>query len=108
MHGGAGIDVFRLDSRRASTCIDDFTTKGGSKDKLSFARSLFEDFDGNVADLFSEGYVRTQSAPGNATNVQVDVDGGGDNFVTVAVLNGSISNGTLASQTVILNDIPVV
>ena len=64
MHGGAGIDVFRLDSAEGVDVIDDFTTKGGSKDKLSFARSLFEDFDGNVADLFSEGYVRTQSAPG--------------------------------------------
>ena len=104
MLGGAGIDVFRLDSLEGVDRIDDFTTKGGSKDKLSFARSLFEDFDGNVAELFSEGYVRTQNAPGNHTNVQVDVDGGGDNFVTIAVLNGSISNSTLASQTVILND----
>ena len=106
--GGSGIDVFRLDSLEGVDVIDDFATKGGSKDKLSFARSLFEDFDGNVADLFSEGYVRTQNAPGNHTNVQVDIDGGGDNFVTVAVLNGTISNNTLASQTVIFNDIPVV
>jgi predicted extracellular nuclease/2',3'-cyclic-nucleotide 2'-phosphodiesterase (5'-nucleotidase family) len=107
MHGGAGVDVFRLDSLEGVDHIDDFTSKGGSKDKLSFVRSLFEDFDGDVADLFSEGYVRAQNAPGNHTNVQVDVDGGGDNFVTIAVLNGSISNNTLASQTVIFNDIPV-
>ena len=45
-----------------------------------------------------------RARPATPTNVQVDVDGGGDNFVTVAVLNGSISNSTLASQTVILND----
>lgn len=108
VEGGLGIDVFRFDSFIGVDQINDFTTKGGSKDKLSFVRSLFEDFDGSVADLFSEGYVRTQNAPGNHTNVQVDVDGGGDNFVTIAVLNGSISNNTLASQTVIYNDIPVV
>ena len=102
------IDAEIADSFEGVDIIDDFTTKGGSKDKLSFVRSLFEDFDGSVADLFSEGYLRAQNAPGNHTNVQVDVDGSGNNFVTVAVLNGTISNNTLASQTVIFEDTPVV
>ncbi len=107
MHGGAGVDVFRLDSFEGIDGVADFTTKGASKDKLSFVRSLFEDFDAGVADLFSEGYLRAQNAPGNQTQVQVDIDGGGDNFITVAVLNGTISNNTLASQTVLIDDTPV-
>jgi predicted extracellular nuclease len=108
MRGGAGIDEFRLDSFEGIDLIDDFTTNGGSKDKLSFVRSLFEDFDGDAADLFNEGYVRAQNAPGNKTQVQVDLDGGGDNFFTVAVLTGTVSNATLASQTALFDDTPVV
>jgi hypothetical protein len=31
--------------------------------------------------------------------VQIDVDGGGDNFVTIAVIDDRISIGTLAEHT---------
>ena len=106
MNGGSGIDQFRYESLEdGADRIVDFNTKGGSKDQLAFVRSLFEDFDGNDAfDLVSDGYLRVQAASGNRTDVQVDVDGGGDNFVTIAVLNGSLSNNTLANQTVLLDD----
>lgn len=106
MNGGSGIDQFRYQRFDGGVDrIEDFTTKGGSKDQLAFVRSLFEDFEGNDAfDLVSDGYLRLQSASGDQTNVQVDVDGGGDSFVTIAILSGSISNNALASQTVLLDD----
>ncbi len=108
MNGGAGADQFRFDNFDGVDRISDFDTKGGVKDQLAFVKSLFEDFTGDDAfDLIGDGYLRVQAASGNRTNLQVDVDGGGDNFVTFAVLNGSISNGTLANQAILVEDLTV-
>jgi Ca2+-binding RTX toxin-like protein len=101
--GGDGFDSFRFDTLDGVDMIGDFATKGSSKDTFAFVRDLFESFEGDVSDLINDGFLRAQDGTVNHTNIQVDVDGGGDNFVTIAVLNGAISNSVLANQTVLID-----
>jgi hypothetical protein len=53
------------------------------------SNSLFEGFTcDNAFDLNGSGFLRTKSESGNQTSLQIDVDGGGDNFVTIAIIEG--------------------
>ena len=58
--------------------------------------------DPKTYELIGGGFLRSQIV-GIRSNIQVDVDGGGDEFVTIATINGSISNGVLANH-VLLSD----
>ena len=44
-----------------------------------------------------------RTRPAITPSIQVDTDGGGD-FVTIAILNGAISNNVLANQTILIDD----
>ncbi|MPZ40761.1 MAG: hypothetical protein GEU95_22460 [Rhizobiales bacterium] len=100
--GGAGNDKFVFDSVGGGVdTISDFKTSGASEDQLVLSASIFENFTGDDAfDLIGSGYLRAVSSDGG-TQVEIDVDGGGDGFVTLAVLNGNLSNGMLADHTLI-------
>ena len=45
-----------------------------------------------------------RTRPAITPSIQVDTDGGGD-FVTIAILNGAISNNVLANQTILIDDL---
>lgn len=64
---------------------------------------MFQNFAGDDAfDLIGGGCLRAIAGSGG-TEVQIDVNGGGDAFVTLAILNGTISNGVLADHTLVFN-----
>ena len=65
--GGAGFEFVRINTFDGVYTIADFATKGSSKDTLSFVRSLFEDFDGDVSDLIGDGFLRAQDEAGDHT-----------------------------------------
>jgi VCBS repeat-containing protein len=89
--GGAGSDVFDYDALAdrgtAGDRITDFATGAGG-DVLDLADILdsFAGYDGTNA--ISGGYLRF-AASGANTLVQVDSDGGGNSFVTLATLNNA-------------------
>ncbi|BCH20845.1 VCBS domain-containing protein [Mesorhizobium sp. L-8-3] len=86
MTGGAGADVFVV-SADAIGAIDDLIVNfesGASGDSIDLSE-LLDNLTG-VTNLETSGYVNIIS--GADTQVQVDVDGGGNNFQTVAVLQG--------------------
>ncbi|BAT58850.1 bifunctional hemolysin/adenylate cyclase precursor [Variibacter gotjawalensis] len=97
--GGAGNDVFVFTSiGDGIDTITDFRTSGASEDHFQFSASMFTGFTGDDAfDLIGSGYLRAVAANGS-TQIQVDVDGGGNNFQTLAIVNGTISNGILADH----------
>ena len=103
--GGAGNDVFMFDSvSDGIDTITDFKTSGASEDQFALSASMFQNFSGDDAfDLIGSGFLRAVSENGT-TQIQVDVDGGGDSFVTMAMLIGNMSNGVLADHVVIHQD----
>ena len=97
--GGAGSDQFIFNSLADGVdTIKDFSVKGASQDQLAFSTAMFTGFTGDDAfDLVSSGYLRAY-ANGGATQIQIDVDGGGNNFQTVVTLNGTVTNGALSDH----------
>jgi hypothetical protein len=78
---------------------------GSDQDLIVLVDDMFIGFGGDDGfDLLGGGYLRALAAPGGKTNVQIDVDGGGNNYQTLAVLNGLISNGMLADHVVVVQD----
>ena len=106
--GGAGDQfVFNSLSDGIDT-ITDFAIKGRDQDQIVLARTLFQNFTGDDAfDLVGGGFLRAHAAGGHHTEVQVDVDGGGDHFATLAIIDGGLTSGMLADHTVVAHD-PVV
>ena len=106
--GGAGVDQFGFNT--ASDSIDtitDFTLTGSAQDQIVLSAGMFQGFGGSDAfALIGGGFLRTQIS-GAQTQIQIDVDGGGDNYQTLAIVNGNFSNGTLADHTVVVQD-PIV
>jgi predicted extracellular nuclease/Ca2+-binding RTX toxin-like protein len=103
--GGAGIDQFVFDSLGDGIdTITDFKMTGSQQDQLVLAASMFQSFSGDDAfDLIGSGFLRAYQVCGK-TQIQVDVDGGGDSFQTLAILEGSFTNGMLADHTVVVQD----
>jgi hypothetical protein len=106
--GGAGFDTVVFDSLSDGIdTITDFRVSGASMDQLQFSASLFQNFSGDDAfDLIGGGFLRAVSG-GGQTQLQIDLDGGGDAFQTLAILGGSFSNGILADHTIVVQD-PIV
>lgn len=105
--GGAGIDQFVFASLSGADTITDFRVSGAQQDQLVLSASMFENFTGDDAfDLIGSGYLRAVSA-GGTTQIQVDLDGGGDGFVTLASVNGNLSNGILADHVLVQQDLLV-
>jgi Ca2+-binding RTX toxin-like protein len=103
--GGAGLDHFVFDSvSDGIDTITDFKISGASEDRIVLSASMFEDFTGDDAfDLIGSGFLRAV-VNGNSTEMQIDVDGGGDDFTTLAILTGKISNGILADHVIVQQD----
>jgi Ca2+-binding RTX toxin-like protein len=103
--GGAGNDLFVFDSiGDGIDTITDFKMSGTSEDQFVLSGSMFQNFSGDDAfDLIGSGYLRAVSSNGT-TQIQIDADGGGDSFVTLAMLTGNMSNGMLADHVVIHQD----
>jgi predicted extracellular nuclease/2',3'-cyclic-nucleotide 2'-phosphodiesterase (5'-nucleotidase family) len=103
--GGAGIDQFVFDSLGDGIdTITDFKVTGSQQDQLMLSASMFQNFSGDDAfDLIGSGFLRAQQVAGK-TEIQVDIDGGGNSFQTLAILSGSISNGLLADHTIVVQD----
>jgi hypothetical protein len=76
-------------------------------DQIQLSAGLFQNFSGDDAfDLIGGGFLKAVSS-GGVTQLQVDLDGGGDNFITLANLTGTFSNGMLADHTIVVQD-PIV
>ena len=103
--GGAGNDLFVFKSiSDGIDTITDFKTSGASEDQIALSASMFQNFSGDDAfDLIGGGFLRAVSSNGT-TQIQVDVDGGGDSFVTLALVNGNLSNGVLADHVIVQQD----
>ena len=97
--GGVGIDQFVFNGvGEGIDTITDFKVSGASQDQLVLSAQMFVTDPGDDAfDLIGSGFLRAV-AGGGSTQVQVDVDGGGNSFVTLAVLEGNITNGVLADH----------
>ncbi|NOW45715.1 Ca2+-binding RTX toxin-like protein [Novosphingobium sp. SG751A] len=91
--GGAGADRFAyIDIKEAGDTITDFTAKDGDVIDLSAMAHHYN----WTGDIFANGYVRFLASGAN-TLVQVDVDGGANNFVTLATLTGVTASSLTAS-----------
>ena len=103
--GGAGLDRFVFDSvSDGIDTITDFKLSGASEDRIVLSASMFEGFTGDDAfDLIGSGFLRAV-VNGNTTEMQIDVDGGGDDFTTLAVLSGKLTNGLLADHVIVQQD----
>jgi predicted extracellular nuclease/Ca2+-binding RTX toxin-like protein len=103
--GGAGIDQFVFDSLGDGIdTITDFRMTGSQQDQLVLDISMFQNFSGDDAfDLIGSGFLRAVSC-GGETKIQMDMDGGGDAFQTLAILTGSFTNGMLADHTIVVQD----
>ncbi|WP_178130304.1 S-layer family protein [Reyranella sp. CPCC 100927] len=103
--GGAGFDRFWFDSLSDGIdTITDFKLSGASEDRIVLSASMFQNFTGDDAfDLIGSGYLRA-SAAGGQTQIQVDLDGGGNSFQTLAIVNGTFTNGVLADHLIVHQD----
>ncbi|RJF89912.1 hypothetical protein D3874_08015 [Oleomonas cavernae] len=103
LKGGQGLDQFVFDTFDSIDTISDFAVRGSVQDQIVLAKSSFTGFAGATAqDLFTGGFLRTQAA-GTTTDLQVDLDGGGDDYVTFANFNGSLTDAVIASHTLLVD-----
>lgn len=102
--GGSGIDSFVFyNVGEGVDTITDFFTTGYSQDQLWLSSGMFQNFSGDdAADLINGGFLRAV-LNGGTTEIQIDANGGGDSFTTLAIANGNISNTVLADHTVIFD-----
>ncbi|MDQ8732117.1 choice-of-anchor I family protein [Bradyrhizobium sp. LHD-71] len=103
--GGAGIDQFGFNSAGDGIdTITDFRVAGSAQDQIVLSATMFENFAGDDAfDLIGSGFLRTQVVA-DQTQIQIDIDGGGDGFQALAMVNGNISNGVLADHLIVVQD----
>lgn len=82
--------------------MSDFRVSGASAGQLLLSTAMFQNFAGDDAfDLIGSGYLRVQAGQGS-TSVQIDADGGGNGFQTLAVVDGTLTNGLLADHTLLI------
>jgi len=103
--GGDGRDRFVFESvGDGKDMIRDFQARGGDKDQIVFAATMFTGFTGDDGnDLVAGGFLRARTT-GGSTELQVDTDGGGNAWTTIAELSGRFSTATLADQVVVTHD----
>ncbi len=101
--GGAGQDTFVFANLGDGIdTIADFRLSGSSADQIGLSSSLFTNFAGDdVFDLIGSGFLRAVAGE-NGTSIQIDHDGGGNGFETIAVLDGSLTNGMLADHSFLI------
>jgi serralysin len=98
--GGTGVDTIRIEGDFASgavVAVEDFTAGAGGDrlDLSAFMTARFTGWDG-VANPTSTGHVRVVASATGST-VQVDLNGGGNSWTTIATLKG-VSPGQLTAE----------
>lgn len=103
LSGGGGSDSFVFQSLADGIdTITDFKTTGGAQDQLALSLDLFSGFAGDDPfDLIGLGYLQVVST-GAGSKIQIDADGGGDNFETIAISKNALTNGMLADHTALI------
>lgn len=103
--GGPGSDTFSFHGRDEGVdTITDFAIAGNDQDMLAFSRAIFDGPSGDDGlALVDGGFLRAQDAPGDRTAVQIDSDGGGDDFETIALVGTRITTTELAQHTVLFD-----
>jgi Ca2+-binding RTX toxin-like protein len=88
--GGEDVDWFvfnNLDDAKDE--IRDFDTSGADKDVIVLADTMFSNFTGDDgADLVAGGFLRANTSHGK-TEIQLDIDGGGNSWHTIAEFSGN-------------------
>jgi Ca2+-binding RTX toxin-like protein len=107
LEGGTGSDWFVFtNANEGVDSIDDFRTRGSDQDSIVFLKSMFGGFSGDDgADLVAGGFLRARATSGGNTDIQIDVDGGGNNFVTIATIDDRITTNVLAQHTLVVDSI---
>jgi myo-inositol-hexaphosphate 3-phosphohydrolase len=107
LDGGSGSDWFVFaNANEGVDRIEDFDTRGSDQDSIVFVNSMFTGFGGDDgADLVAGGFLRAQASFGGHTNIQIDVNGGGNHFVTIAVIDERITTSVLAQHTLLVDTI---
>ncbi len=107
--GGSGSDHFVFNSFDGTKdTIKDLAVTGTSQDTIVLSFNLFQGFTGDDPfDLIGSGFLRMQSLGVNQSAMQIDVDGGADNWQTLAEFNVAVTNGVLADHVVLTQD-PIV
>ena len=103
LSGGGGADsfVFETVGDGVDTILD-LKVSGAVQDQILLSASMFQNFgDDDAFDLIGSGFLR--AVAGATSEIQVDVDGGGDDFETLAVVDGRITNGILADHVVLFD-----
>ena len=103
--GGDGIDWFVFNSiDEGRDMIRDFDTRGADMDRIVLAEAIFEGFTGDDgADLAAGGFLRARTV-GGKTEIQVDADGGSNDWQTIAELSVRITTAELANQVIVHQD----
>lgn len=103
LKGGQGADRLVFDGFDGIDTIQGFQVRGSAQDLLVLDKAAFTGFAGATgADLFADGFLRVVAGVGD-TELQVDVDGGGDDFATFARFDAVFSQAALASH-ILLSD----
>ncbi len=104
--GGAGSDRFVFDALGdARDTIWDFKFQGQDQDTIVLDRDMFTGFSGDDGfDLVGGGFLRALAVQGSRTEVQVDVDGGGNQWQTLAVIDARLTTGVLADHVLVQQD----
>lgn len=101
--GGAGRDRFvYIKTDEAGDTITDFTP---SEDYIDLG-PLAHHYDWPNVNLFTAGYIRATQSSSN-TLFQVDVDGGGNNYVTLAILK-NVNAGSVTGNQLMFSVSPVL
>ena len=102
--GGAGKDtfVYRLNQTGDLAFLGNDTITGfeHGKDTID-VRDLFQDFGIATNNPFAAGYLQLQAA-GSDTLVRFDANGGGDNYVTLAIVHNTTTAAHTPTQADIL------
>ena len=95
MTGGAGNDVFDYsviaDRGTSGDIITDFSRSGADGVDVLDLHDLLQSFAGyNGSNAYTGGYLQFDTSSGTSTVVRVDATGGGDSYVTLVTLTGTL------------------
>jgi Ca2+-binding RTX toxin-like protein len=104
--GGDGMDQLVFNSLREGVdTIRDFHSSGACADQIVLAESMFTGFAGHGgADLVAGGFLRTTTVSGHS-EIQIDANGGGNAWRTIAELSTPLTSSELAGRVVTFTDL---
>ncbi|MDB2682711.1 M10 family metallopeptidase C-terminal domain-containing protein [Alphaproteobacteria bacterium] len=96
LYGGTAQDVFGFTEIDGTVdTIEDFNYAGSSRDRINIT-DILSNYDSGTDDI--NDFVRIVFKNSNRTDLQIDADGGGDDFQTVALIRGFNFAGLTASN----------